>query len=263
MMWRSGILARLMVALMAAGMAMAGTSCSQREAEFDYLRIVVDGQPTMAINKKDTLVRGIVVFFHGKDQDEFALTSDTAGKDMTSKLVNAGFAVVSSLAGGNAFTSTATVKNYRELASVAMQHYRIENIYLLAETMGAIPAVNLLVSDYTPVRGLAAISPVLDVRSATQDWPPLSTVTPQSQAQAGNPIDLPANLLAKKNLRFYVSPDDRYIPTMPNAAAFDEKFGHEADISIVDCSGGHDDRSCVQPDDVIRWFNDLDAKARS
>jgi len=241
----------------------APAACADEQSKFDYLRIQVDGQPTLAISKHDVLTRGIVVLFHGQDEDEYVLTADTVHTAMTQKLVDAGFAVVASHAGGNAFTAVATVRNYRELASVAMQHYRIENIYFLAVSTGAVAAVNLLAAGYTPVRGMAAISPVLDVHH-TAGWPAsfATGYPPAGAAESANPVDLPAGTLAGTNMRFYVVDTDPVARTDVNAAAFEHKFGAVANISVVGCAGGHADPSCYQPDDVIRWFTKLDQRRK-
>ncbi|HEX7824107.1 MAG TPA: alpha/beta hydrolase [Mycobacterium sp.] len=240
------------------------TSCATKTAEFDYLRIQVDGQSVLAVSKRDVLVHGIVVFFHGVDQDEFTVTNDPHYSSLTTKLIEAGYAIVSSRAGGNEFTDPARVNNYRQLASVAMQHYRIQNVFLLADSMGAIPAVSLMASDYTPIRGLAAINPALDVTSATPQWPTFrEEYPPNSVEQSLNPSALPVDSLAHANMRFYVSKGDAVVSPTANALAFKGKFGMVADISIVDCSGGHSDPSCVQPTDVITWYTAMDARARS
>jgi alpha-beta hydrolase superfamily lysophospholipase len=252
-------------ATLVAAVTLAATSaaCADDRAKYDYLRIQVDGQPTLSITKSDVLVRGIVVFFHGQDEDEFVLTVDAARKAMTDRLVNAGFAVVASRAGGNSFTTAAAVNNYRELASVAMQHYRIANIYLLAESTGAVAAANLLAAGAAPVRGMAAISPVLNVHNTT-GRPTSSTVeNPPPTPQAANPIDLPVASLAGTNLRFYIDDADPVAKTAVNAAAFENKFGPAAAISVVRCSGGYTDPSCYQPDDVVKWFTSLDNRSSS
>jgi hypothetical protein len=240
------------------------TACASKPAEFDYLRIQVDGQSVLAVSKKEVLVHGIVVFFHGVDQDEFTVINGPVYRELTAQLIDAGFAIISSRAGGNEFTNPATVNNYRQLASVAMQHYRIQNVFLLADSMGAIPAVNLMASDYTPIRGLAAINPALDVTSATPQWPAFPAEYPPNPVERSvNPLALPVEDLTRANMRFYVNKGDTVVNATANAQAFKGKFGQVADISIVDCSGGPSDPSCVQPADVIRWFMAMDARARS
>jgi hypothetical protein len=237
--------------------AVAAAACSSQNSEFEYLRIQVDGQPTLAISKNGIMIRGIVVYFHGVDQDEFSLSSDPPHKDMTKSLVDAGFAVVSSKAGGNAFSDAATVHNYRELGSMAMQHYGIEDIYFLAESLGAVPAFNLLAGDYTPVRGIAAINPVVNISSAADAWPALAEQPSDTSAAVINPMDLAPPLLQGKNIRFYVSKDDSVVQPSDNAVAFQDRFDSVAKISVVQCSGPHGDGSCLQGGNLTRWFTQL------
>jgi hypothetical protein len=248
-----------LLAIVMCAAAMSATACAPPDSQFDYLRLQVDGQATLAISKKDVLVRGIVVFFHGTDQNEFSVTSSQPYQAMTEKLVDAGFAVVSSMAGGNAFTEPATLQNYRELGSMAMQHYRIENTYFLADSMGAIPAMNLLASGYSFVRGVVAINPALNFASATPDWPALPAhVSNGAVPPMVSPVDLPLDSMHGRNLRFYASPDDKLVSADANAIAFERRFGSVANVSVVKCSGGQGDSSCGQGDDVAKWFTEMD-----
>lgn len=248
---------RAATSLIFALVMIAVVSCTSQNAAFDYLRLQVDGQPTLAITKKDVFIRGVVVYFHGVDEDEFALTSDDARRKLTEALVDAGFAVVASRAGGNAFADPATLQNYRELGSMAMQHYRIENVYFLAESMGSIPAVNLLASSLTPVRGLAAIRPALELTGDTQAWPSRAEQQPPIQSVVVDPMAMPAESLMGRNMRLYVSSDDSSSESPQNALAFKDRFESSANISVVTCSGGASDASCVQGDDIIKWFTQL------
>lgn len=153
------------IAALFALIAMALASCSgQRPIELDYLRVSIDGQPTLGIVRKDVEPRGVVVFFHGLDNQEYSLIADGPHKALTDKLVNAGFAVIASKAGGDAYGNPASQRNYRELAWKALEHYNTENVFMIAESMGAIAAANLLASGNPPgVLGLYAINPVLNL----------------------------------------------------------------------------------------------------
>lgn len=256
-----GRLRRASVAIAVAIATVAAVACSnQTTTEFEYLRIQVDGQPTLAISKIGMMIRGIVVYFHGVDQDEFSVSSDPPHKVMTKSLVDAGFAVVSSKAGGNAFSDASTVHHYRELGSMAMQHYGIEDIYFLAESWGAIPAFNLLAGDYTPVRGIAAINPVVNIGSAEAAWPALAEQSSDRSPAVINPMDLPPALLQGKNIKFYASKDDSVVRPSDNAGAFQDRFDSVAKISVVQCSGPHGDGSCFQGDNLTRWFTQLIAR---
>jgi pimeloyl-ACP methyl ester carboxylesterase len=255
-MLRAALIAVLSIILTAV------VSCSGRGIErYDYFRVTVDGQETLGISTQNALVRGVVVFFHGMGADEFALTSDDAHKNMTSKLVDAGFAVVSSSAGGDAFGDPASQQNYLYLGAEAAQHYRTDNIFFLAESMGAIAALNLLTSLQTlRFRGLAAINPVLDLAQVAPEYKSTVAEKYQNQSMASvNPIDLPPDAVRDKKLKFYVSSDDSLVRADSNAFAFQERFG-SADISIVKCSGRHGDPSCFQGDDLVRWFTSLERR---
>lgn len=248
-------LVRVTSALIGAAALTVVVSCSSPDTEFEYLRLQVDGQPTLAITKKDIFIRGVVIYFHGTDDDEFALTSGDARSRMTENLVNAGFAVVSSRAGGNAFTSPQTLQNYRELGSMAIQHYRIENVYLLAESAGAIPAVNLLASSFTPIRGLAAVRPAFGV----PDNSVFSSTTEEPVAPAlpvADPMTMPPDSLHNRHVRLYVSEDDPQTE-VADANAFAERYERSANVSTVDCSGGSAESQCLQGDDIVKWFTQL------
>jgi pimeloyl-ACP methyl ester carboxylesterase len=239
------------------------TACSPAKKEqFDYLRVTVDGQQTLGISKPDSIIRGVVVYFHGPDADEFALTADQERQDMTGALVNAGFAVVSSYASGNAFGNEQVRRNYQELANMATSHYKVENLFFLAESMGTITALNLLSAyDTKRIRGLAAINPATDLQRAPAPY--LQYVAesyPDGGAAAGaNPMNFPPDTFAGNNIRFYVDSVDGAAIPAANARAFTERFGADSDISIVDC-GGADGASCVQGDDLLKWFSTLERR---
>ena len=110
---------RTTIASLCVVVASTATSCASPDKQrFHYVRITVDGQETLGISKKDGAIRGVVVFFHGPDSNEFAMTADEPHKVMTESLVDADFAVVSTNSGGHAFGDAASQKNYRELGNM-------------------------------------------------------------------------------------------------------------------------------------------------
>jgi pimeloyl-ACP methyl ester carboxylesterase len=256
---------RAVAAGVALALVVATSGCAQPTPEgFEYLRVTVDGQQTLGISKQDQSPRGVVIYFHGPDADEFAITSDEPHRLMTEALVNAGFAVVSSRASGNAFGNPQSQRNYRELANMAIEHYRVENVFFLAESMGAVAAVNLMVAaaETTRIRGLAAINPAMDLANATASYAPFvaESYADRSTLDSTNPMNLPPNAFAGKRIRLYVSKEDEAVPAGANAFAFQRRFGGEADISVVDCAGRQGDASCLQGDDVLKWFSTLERR---
>ena len=72
---------RTTIASLCVVVASTATSCASPDKQrFDYVRITVDGQETLGISKKDGAIRGVVVFFHGPDSNEFAMTADNLTK---------------------------------------------------------------------------------------------------------------------------------------------------------------------------------------
>jgi acetyl esterase/lipase len=255
---------RVLAGWIAIALIATTSGCSKPSGEgLEYLRVTVDGQQTLGISSRNQSVRGVVIYFHGADADEFSITSDEPHKIMTEKLVNAGFAVVSSNASGNAFGNPQSQSNYRELANMAVLRYRVENVFFLAESMGAVAAVNLMVLDgKRRIRGLAAINPAMDLASSTPRYAPLvaKSYTDRPTLDSTNPMNLPPKTLAGTRMRLYVSNDDEVVPAGANGLAFQRRFGGDADISVVNCAGRHGDPSCVQGDDVLKWFSSLERR---
>jgi len=243
------------------------SGCSGGDAEnFEYLRVTVDGQQTLGISKKGGAIRGVVVYFHGPDADEFAVTYDNPHKKLTERLVNANFAVVSSKASGNAFGNPQSQENYRQLANMAVEHYRVENVFFLAESMGAIAALNLMAATETSrIRGLAAINPTTDLANASTSYAPViaESFPDRPTLELTNPMAFPPEAFTDKQMRFYVSNDDAVIPAAADALAFQKRYGATAKLSLVGCDGGFGDPSCLQGDDVLRWFTTLEVRAES
>ncbi|MFC8315036.1 alpha/beta hydrolase [Gordonia sp. NPDC057258] len=239
-------------------MMLVVTACSSvDDGDLTRTRAVVDGEATLSVVDPDVTTRGVVVYFHGLDEDEAILDKDDPHRGLVRELADAGYAVVASRAGGNAFGNTASQANYAELAAWAVDRYRVSDIFFLAESMGAIAAVNLMAEDRDlQPRGLAAIGPALSFEQAPDDYRTAIAEANPDPAEV-DPMRLPVESLRGNNFRFYVSPGDTLVPTSTNADAFRGRFGAVADISIVECTGPHLDASCLQGEDVVTWFSSL------
>jgi pimeloyl-ACP methyl ester carboxylesterase len=236
-------------------------SCSRDpKKEFDYVRVQLNGQPVLGVTKRGVEPRGVVVFFHGLDKDQFILTADEIHTHLTDVLTSSGFAVVAGQAGGNAFGNPDSQNHYAAITKMGIERFRVQNVFFLAESMGALAAINLLASpDSKRVRGLAAISPALNLESTPPQYrDAVAAAYPGEPLESVNPLNLPVEAMQGKKLRFYVTPQDAIVSTKKNARAFDARFGSVADISIVDCTGAHLDASCIQPEDIVAWFKKLE-----
>lgn len=237
-----------------------GTACfGCSTATAQYQRTIIDGQDVLAATKSGVPVRGVVVYFHGLDRDESILTLDEPHRRLTEDLVEAGFPVVASSAGGNAYGSLKSQENYAALAYDAVKHFGVDKVFFIAESMGTLAAVRLMASDKNlPVVGLAGINPLLNLDALQSKYrSAVEYANPGQSIEELSPFDLPAGSMKAENLRFYVTPDDQLVSTADNAAAFQTKFGGAANISLVTCEGEHLDPSCIQGKDIVAWFNSL------
>jgi hypothetical protein len=193
------------------------------------------------------------------DRDESILDLDDPHRRLIAALADAGFPVVASSAGGNAFGNISSQQNYSALAFGSAERYRATQVFFLAESMGAVAAVNVMANNKSlSVAGLAAISPLLNLGALPAQYRPAA-----EDANSGvsifdlSPLGLPAASIRGGNFRFYVTPDDELVPTEDNATAFQRKFGSVANVSMVACSGEHLNPSCIQERDIVGWFKSL------
>lgn len=252
---------RRRVAAALVAMLLLTTGCSAGETErYDYFRVTVAGQETLGVALKDTMVRGVIVYFHGSGTDEFAMTADEPRKKLVNALVTAGFAIVSSEAHGDAWGSNESLKAYLALAGTATDHYQTENVYFLAEDMGTLAAVKLMALGPTPrVRGLAAINPVLDLTGVSPEYQAAVASSYRDRPlESENPMALPRNTFAGRRMMFFVDPADSRAPAEANARAFGQRFAPPADLAIVDCSG---ESGCLQGDTLVKWFAKLEKRS--
>lgn len=243
------------IAMAMAALATTTTACSSPGDGLTRVRAVVDGENTLSIWNDGVTTRGVVVYFHGLDRDETILEMDESHRELIRRLTDAGYAVVASRAGGNAYGNTESQNDYAELTVTAAAHHRVSDVFFLAESMGTVAAVNLMARrpDLRP-RGLAAIGPALNLGAVGDDYR-TGLLGANPDVTETDPMRLPAESLAGQSFRFYVSPDDVLVPTASNADAFRARFGSVADVSIVECSGQHLNSSCVNGEDVASWFS--------
>lgn len=241
--------------------ALSGCS-SPATNEFEYFRIRLGDQDTLGVSGRDKMIRAVVVYFHPADANEFVIGSDPHHRDLVSSLVDAGFAVVSGHAGGNAWGNPASQHDYLALAGVAADHYHTQNIYFLAESMGTLAAVNIMAMGVTPrLRGMAAINPVLDLNKIDPRFADDVSLSYERKAfEDSNPIALPVNALSGRKIKFFVDKSDATVNADSNAFAFQRRFGGVADISIVACTGDQGSSSCYQGANFVEWFAALERR---
>ncbi|SHV61022.1 Uncharacterised protein [Mycobacteroides abscessus subsp. abscessus] len=259
-----GIRSRIRVSrgLVRAGLTVAillSSSACAKPADvgrYSYMRVTLNGFQTLGVSVTDKLVRGVVVYFHDAGANEFVLTDNPTHLKLTSELTDAGFAVISGSFGVSGFGDPAMVRSYLELGNAAATHYRAENLYLLAESMGSLPAVSLLASigDSARVRGLAAIKPVLDLDAV---GPRYEAAVAKPTVPGSNPMQLNPQSLRGRKIAFFVPPDNPQVATQVDS--FNQRFGFSAAIDVFRCpEAAEAGATCFQGDEIVEWFKDAE-----
>jgi pimeloyl-ACP methyl ester carboxylesterase len=212
---------------------------------------VVPGQPPV----------GLVIYLHGVDDDASTIVGEDKRVAVVNQLVADGYVVAASDAYFNAWGNPSSQDAYVALAADLSQRYGTSRTFLLAESMGGAAGLQILANDRIPgVLGLAGISPLVDIDVAVDEGQEASLRKAYGgalPADTDNPAKLPTADFAGKHLRFYLAPKDEVVVSAKNADPLVERIGSVADVSVVNCQGGHVDDSCFQPDDLAGWFNHL------
>jgi hypothetical protein len=199
---------------------------------------------------------GLVVYAHRSGQHADSVR-DSEHAQLVAALMNAGYVVAASDAGGNAWGNLSSVEKYLDLIREVKTSQRITGTYLIGESMGGLPSLQLLdrVSD---IRAWVGISPVTDARSimgnqnlndgltaAYADNPPgKSKVTP---VQVNN-IRVP--------LLMFASPEDRTVPKKRNTDALAAAMQAKGDqASVVSTRGDHGDLSNIDSARIVGFFS--------
>lgn len=232
-------------------------SCSG-DYSLDLDDVAIDGPGTAGLSVAGQQVRGIVVYFHGADQDARVIRSSEKHRNVFDPLLRAGLAVVAADADGNAFGNPKSRDDYRRLIAAARAEYGRVPLYFVAESMGALAALALMSEDTKrDIKGMVGISPLMglppDIRYVSFIAGPWQEPVPD----VGDPLSWQPRTFANRPFRLYASPEDEVIPMNASAAAFTERFGSVATVEVVDCEGGHAAEACYQGSDVANWISHL------
>ncbi len=222
-------------------------------------RYELDGDPVMGVSGRGRPVEALVVYLHGRGETSTATLDDPQLRVVTQALVEAGYAVVSSDAGGDSFGSPGAQGAYLRLAEAAREHYATDTTFLLAESMGGLAALPLAASgEVRDLRGTAAINPAISLTapSVAAHGEAAAAAWGRVPGGADDPLLLPPHRLAGQHFRFYVTDGDDVVPTPEHAGALAERLEGVAEVSLVGCTGEHVDPSCFQAQDVVAWFDE-------
>ena len=188
--------------------------------------------------------RGVVLYHHGYTERHDRLL-EAPDRPVTDALLEAGFLLASSSAGGDSWGSRrsveANLRLWRRLdrADLPLGHLGI--------SMGCLVALNCAADDRFPSRAVAGIAPVCDVEAVR----PHRHVS----ADAGNPMVLDPWRWEGVSLRFWAADEEAPVSKSQNADAFATRVApFAAESTVVTCEGSHICASQYQPAEVVELF---------
>jgi pimeloyl-ACP methyl ester carboxylesterase len=220
--------------------------------------VTVDGEGTLGLSVPGQHIAGLVVYFHGSDQNSNVINTDRKHTDLFDPLLRAGYAVVSADAEGNGYGNPASREDYRRLIAAAQQKYIAGPVFFVAESMGALPALALLSEDKGhQVKGMVGVSPLMGLPSEARTVDYITRPWGGELPESADPLEWSPDVFAGRNFLLYASKEDSIVPANASAREFSNRFGSVANIRVVDCAGGHVASACYQGGEVYAWIQSL------
>lgn len=207
----------------------------------------IDGQQVEALAAGRSGPRALLVFAHGVDGDHRTPTENRV-VPFTQKLIDDGWVVAASDAGGAAWGSSKSQRDYLDLIGWARQHYRISGVVLLGESMGGVASLDLAASGkVADLRGWVGVSPVTNLPAMTDFTESIDqALTPAEQRQV-DPLALSPDALADVPMSIYASPTDTVAPPAVEVTPFVQRMAPTVQIAVRSCAGGHVAPGCYDP----------------
>jgi hypothetical protein len=248
MMWRAAATLMVLCGLVACG--------NEQSLNLDVTEL--DGHGTMGLSVSGQPVKGLVVYFHGRDQTPNVIKDSVKHRALFDPLLSSGYAVVSGDAGGSAFGNVKSRQEYRRLIGAARAKYGAEPKLFVAESMGALPALALLGEpDSRLVSGMVGITPLMGIPLGYRSIDFIASAWNGVVPDSGDPMSWPPDLFAGRNFRLYQADADDVIPSGATARDFAYRFGSVAKVEVIPCAGGHVADDCYDGAGVQKWLAGL------
>ena len=220
--------------------------------------LTVAGQPALLLEPVHPNGR-LVLFLHGASgrAGDLRAVGDRARADLAAGLVTAGYAVAASDAHGDAWGSAASVADYQALATEARRRTGASSVYLLAESMGGLPAAQLTAPGaLADLHALAGIYPVCDLSSIRAGF------TASIEAAYGSDTDAAVAALSPVRpdpavpLLIWASADDTVVPTARNAeVCVADVLARGGEARLIPTVGDHGDPSNFALSDLLSFYD--------
>lgn len=218
----------------------------------------ISGPGTLGLWVATKPVTGLVVYFHGMDQDSEVLRADDKHQVLSQALLENGFAVVSATADGNAFGNPASQTDYRELITAARAKFATDQVFFFAESMGGLPALMLMNDPQAgSVKAMAAVSPVMGLPVGPRSLDYVAGPWGGEVPPDADPMSWPVEHFAGDRFRLYLPDDDGLVPPGATGEDFKNRFGPAANVELERCEGGHVSEKCFDGSAVVDWFKSV------
>ncbi|MGY1639803.1 alpha/beta hydrolase family protein [Geodermatophilus sp. SYSU D00703] len=220
----------------------------------------VGGEDAMVLLPEQANGR-VVVYLHGYEADSAALLNDVAFGEVAEGLVDAGYAVAASDAGGNAWGDPASVAAHADLAAAVTDLVDATDVYLVAESMGGLAGAQLVEQRRIPgLRGYAGIFPLCDLSSVYDDFAESIDAAYGSAVEGALEELSPVALGDAVPAVFWASDDDTVVDRGRNAdVCAAQVVARGGSAVVVPTEGEHGDPSNFDLPALLAFF---DATAR-
>ena len=251
---------RLVTALVA--VAVSSTACGPAADAAppapDSTTFEIAGQRAVLLEPEQPNGR-LVVYLHGASggADDVLAQGDRARGDLAAGLAAAGYAVAASDAHGAAWGNPASVADYQALTAEARRRSGATSVYLLAESMGGLAAVQLTAPGALDgLRALAGIYPVCDLSSVRAGFAASVDAAYGGDADAAVAALSPVRPDPSVPLQIWASADDTVVPAAQNAeVCVAEALAAGGSARLVRTVGDHGDPSDFALDDLLEFYD--------
>ena len=194
----------------------------------------------------------LVVFLHGWGQTRTGLLARRSQAAVSRALSARGYTVLAADAALKAWGDPTSVAEYRRAITQAQQQYALRDVFLMGESMGGLPTMQLA-RTVPAVRAVVAWYPVCDVRTMTAERFRASIDAAWS-GRSRRPVSPVA--VGSKPMLVWASAADTVVDARTNAAvctAEARKAG--AQVTYFHTSGEHGDPSNFAPRTVVDFFD--------
>jgi hypothetical protein len=220
---------------------------------------------------RPTTAAGLVLYYHGAGETVAHVVINTLSDASIVAIRAAGYMVASNTAHGDNCGNVASLADYTELYRYCADTWKINRVMHIGQSMGSLPALNMVASKVIPTKGYLGIYPVCSLQyfyDSTYSSGAFPAMIRAAYGIAGDgsdyvsktagydPLLRNADSFNGIRMRFYASANDTVVGKTENSDAMNTLLtGHVIETEVVVCTGTHGDPSHFQPADYVSFLN--------